>query len=156
MSKNKKRVYSTNRDSARKITPAVATDPVEVKAVEADPVEVEAVEADPVEVEAVEADPVEVEAVEAAEADPVEKDQEVICKFTLDEAIEWFRNDPHPEEFFCTGPSGFALVHGNFYLKFEKGKFVTSDPAEVEILMRAREFNLFIYAVNATLRNLKK
>jgi hypothetical protein len=126
MPRRKKRAYSTNRDSARKITPAVASDPVGI--FEAKTVEVE----------------------------PVEKSPKVRAKFTLDEAIEWFRKDPHPEEFFCTGPPGFALVQGDHYLKFEKGQFVTSDPVEVEILMRSREFNLFIYVVNANLRNLRE
>jgi hypothetical protein len=95
----------------------------------------------------------------------VEEIKEVVedPRFTLDEAIGWFKNDPHQEEFFCPETPGFALASGNHYLKFNAkpgstgpGYFRTSDPAEVEILMRSREFNLFIFATNPILRNLKK
>jgi hypothetical protein len=93
-----------------------------------------------------------------AEPDPEPKDP----RLTLNEAIEWFRKDPHEEVFFCPETPGFALASGNHYLKFRPkpnstgpGYFRTSDPVEVEILMRAREFNLFYFAVNPVLRNLK-
>lgn len=135
MATQKKAPYSTRGRQGRKPTPAKATDPAPVEA------QPKAPEAPP--------------EVKTKTVKPVEKTPKVRARFTLDEAIEWFKKDPHPEEFFCTGAPGFALVQGNLYMKFKKGYFATSDPAEVEALMRSREFNLFIYAVNANLRNLR-
>jgi len=123
---------------AKKAVPAKATDPAPVKA----KAKAKAPKAPP--------------EVKTKTVEPAKKAPKVRAKFTLDQAIEWFKKDPHAEEFFCTDAPGFALAHGNYYLQFKKGHFVTADPAEVEILMRSRQFNLFIYAVNPTLRNLRK
>lgn len=128
MARNRKRVYSTNKKStARRVTVNESDDVFVNKATKTEP-------------------------------DPEPKDP----RFTLNEAIEWFRGDPHEEVFFCPETPGFALASGEHYLKFNPdpsgrgpGYFKTSDPVEVEILMRAREFNLFYFAENPILRNLK-
>jgi len=78
------------------------------------------------------------------------------AKFTLEEALAWFRKNPHKEAFFCDGPAGFAIAKGDLYVQFKKGELETSDPAAVEVLMRAREYNTTIHAINPVLRNLKK
>lgn len=102
-----------------------------------------------------------IEAVEeAAEADPAP----VVPppepgKYTLDQAIERFKKNPKTEQFWCPETKGFALAVGDMYLQFKDHFFETSDPAEVEALMRANDpgarYNVQFFAMNPELRNLK-
>ena len=132
----KRAAHTTKGRTGRIPTPGKATDPAPVKA------KTKAPKAPP--------------EVKTKTVEPPEKKPKARGRFTLDEAIKWFKKAPHPEKFFCTDAPGFALAQGNHYLKFKKGYFVTADPAEVEVLMRSRQFNLHIFAVNPVLRNLKK
>ena len=81
-------------------------------------------------------------------------------KFTLDQAIERFYKNPREEQFWCPDKKGFALAVGNMYLQFKDHFFKTSNPAEVEALLRANDpgakYNVHFFAMNPELRNLKK
>jgi len=83
---------------------------------------------------------------------------------TIDEAIAEFRKNPRMETFFCPGRA-VGIAHGNKYIKFEwdfrrnSGVYMTSDPQEVEIIMRSTEsgirYNVAIFAENPAIRNIK-
>lgn len=80
-------------------------------------------------------------------------------KHTLEQAIEQFKKNPRSEQFWCPGTKGFALAVGNMYLQFKDHFFTTSDPKEVEALMRANDpgarYNVHFFAMNPDLRNIK-
>jgi hypothetical protein len=95
---------------------------------------------------------------EAAEPDPVVP-VPVGGKFTLDQAIGRFKKNPRKEQFWCPEQKGFALAVGNMYLQFKDHFLTTSNPAEVEALMRANDpgakYNVHFFAMNPELRNIK-
>lgn len=80
--------------------------------------------------------------------------------FTLDQAIERFKKNPRQEQFWCPDKKGFALAVGNMYLQFKDHFLITSDPKEVEALLRANDpgarYNVHFFAINPDLRNFKK
>ena len=80
-------------------------------------------------------------------------------RMTIDEAIAWFAKNPHEEEFISLDKAGTAICQGNHYIQFKDGRFFTSDPAEVEILLRANsvgaKYGVHFVALNPVLRNLK-
>lgn len=161
--RKKKKGYSTKGRTGRRTTPNPKTKPADKTAQASEPAPVLAAPgAKPIELgkktDEPESSPdLGPEPTESKpDPGPEPKAKKVRSKFTLDQAVEWFEKDPHPEEFFCTGPAGLAIAHGNHYLQFVKGKFMTSDPAEVKILMGLREYNQSIFAMNPVLRNLKK
>jgi len=101
------------------------------------------------------------EVAEEAPADPAVPTPEP-GKFTLDQAIEQFKKNPKEETFWIPPeyPQGQAIAAGDIYIKFEKGIFRTSNPAEVETIMRSVgpgiTYNMHIFAMSPGLRNLKK
>jgi hypothetical protein len=80
-------------------------------------------------------------------------------KFTLDQAIERFKKNPREEQFWCPGQKGFALAAGDMYLQFKDHFLTTSNPAEVEALMRSNDpgakYNVQFFAMSPELRNIK-
>jgi len=82
------------------------------------------------------------------------------CHITLDEAIAWFTKNPHEEEFISLDKPGTAVCQGNHYIQFKNASLVTSDPAVVEILLRANapgaKYGVHFVALNPVLRNFKK
>ncbi len=79
---------------------------------------------------------------------------------TMDEAIEEFRKNPRQEQFWCPEHKGFALAAGNMYLEFKDHFLLTSDPAEVEALLRANDpgarYNVHFFSMSPELRNFRK
>jgi hypothetical protein len=97
--------------------------------------------------------------VDKSAPDPTPKQAKDV-RMTIDEAVKWFKADPHMEEFISLDKMGTAIAHGNRYIQFVKGVFLTSDPVEVEILLRANDpgakYGTHFVALNPVLRNLKK
>lgn len=80
-------------------------------------------------------------------------------RYTLDQTIERFKKNPRAEQFWCPDKKGFALAVGDMYLQFKDHFFTTSDPREIEALMRADDpgarYNAHFFAMNPELRNIK-
>lgn len=80
-------------------------------------------------------------------------------KLTMDQAIEKFKKNPREVRFWCPLRKGQSIAKGDHFIQFKDHWFKTSDPAEVEIIMRSTESNIKynhdIYAEDPELRNLK-
>lgn len=98
---------------------------------------------------------------ENAEADPAPRPAQLP---TIDDAIEEFRKNPRKETFFSPGLE-LGIAHGDTYIKFKwdqrryAGVYVTDNPKEVEIIMRAVDpgirYNVAVFADNPALRNIR-
>ncbi len=62
---------------------------------------------------------------------------------------------PQGERFVCNRYPGYGIGLGNKIIKFKNGVYITSDEKEIEAIVEDRYFNLFIFADNPELRELK-
>lgn len=95
--------------------------------------------------------------VEVPEVEPVQV-EEAPAPNSKAAVIQAVIKNPKRFRFIAEKVKGYAIAHGNHYIKFEEntnlkiGEYFTDDPAEIEILINDPMYGIYFYSEDPLLR----